>query len=315
MSWTAMLTLAQAQTEAPAAEAKVNAELSKFSGLWDRLIAGDFSQETWVELWKVVGQPLVLAIVLIIAVLFVSGWVSRLTTKSLRRARVEETLARFFGNAARWIVMLLGGLAVLNTFGIDTTSFAAVIAAMGFAVGMALSGTLGNFAAGVMLLVFRPFKIGDVVKAAGVFGVIDEVGMFTTTFDTFQKSRVIVPNGKIFGDIIENVTHHPVRRMDVNVGTAYDADIDTVRSVLEGVVKNVQGAVQDPAPQVFLSELGASSIDWQLRVWANAPDLWPMRENLIRDAKKALDAAGVGIPFPQRDLPVPAGIEVTIKNG
>ncbi|MEQ8770869.1 MAG: mechanosensitive ion channel family protein [Phycisphaerales bacterium] len=289
-------------------------KIEELNGLWERLAAGDFSQGTWIQLWTVIGQPLVVAIVLIVAVLLVSGWARGLTTKTLRKAKVEETLARFFGNAIRWTVMLLGGLAILSTFGVNTTSFAAVIAAMGFAIGMAFSGTLGNFASGIMLLVFRPFKVGDVVKAAGVFGTVDEIGMFSTTFDTFQKIRIIVPNGKIFGDTIENITHHPVRRMDVNIGTAYDADIDECRRVLERVCANVAGSVQDPKPQVFLSEFGASSIDWQLRVWANAPDLWTMRENLIRDAKKALDEAGIGIPFPQRDVHVPEGLTVTVKN-
>jgi len=314
MMWTAITTLAQTQAGTPGAGPKPSEEVTKLSGLWERLAAGDFSQGTWIELWKVVGQPLLLALVLVIAVLFLSGWARRLTTSAMRRAHVEETLARFFGNVAKWMVMLLGGLAILGTFDVETTSFAAVIAAMGFAIGMAFSGTLGNFAAGIMLLIFRPFKIGDVVRAAGVFGVIDEIGMFTTTFDTFQKSRVIVPNGKIFGDIIENVTHHPVRRQDVNVGTAYDADIDKVRGILEGVVKSVEGATQDPAPQVFLDGLGDNSINWQLRVWAPAATLWPMRENLIRDTKKALNAAGVGIPFPQRDVHFDGPIEIKMRN-
>lgn len=298
-----------------AAAAEAPGKMDQMSGLWERVISGDFSQQTWVDLWTVIGQPLLVAIVLIIAVLFVSSWARRITTGAMRRAKIEETLARFFGNMAKWTVMLLGGLAILSTFGVNTTSFAAVIAALGFAVGMAMSGTLSNFASGVMLLIFRPFKVGDVVNAAGTLGVIDEVGMFTTTFDTFDKRRIIVPNGKIFGDTIENITHHPVRRMEIAVGTAYDSDVDQAREVLERVVTSVEGGKQDPAPQVFLSDLGDNAVNWKLRVWADGADYWNVYQRVVRDTKKALDEAGVGIPFPQRDVHVPAGIEVTVKNG
>lgn len=304
----------QAKTEQAVEAIADNAKLRQAEDAASRLFNGDFSTKTWIDLWWAVGWPIVQAIVLIVLVLIVSAWLGRIITKTLRRTHVEETLARFFGNIARWSIMVLGGLAILNTLGVETTSFAAVIAAVGFAVGMAMSGMLSNFAAGVMLLIFRPFKIGDVVRAAGVFGIIEEIGIFTTTFNTFQKVQVIVPNSKVFGDTIENVTHHPVRRQDVNVGTAYDADIDKVRAILEGVVKNVEGATQDPAPQVFLDGLGDNSINWQLRVWAPADTLWPMRENLIRDAKKALDEAGVGIPFPQRDVHFDAPIEIRMVN-
>lgn len=289
-------------------------KVEELNHLTERIMHGDFGRDTWVEAWVVLGQPLLLAIVLILTVLFLSRWAGGLVTRALRRARVEETLARFFGNAARWGVLVLGGLAVLNTFGVDTTSFAAAVAAVGFAIGMALSGTLGHFAAGVMLLIFRPFKVGDVVRAAGVFGKINEVGMFTTSFDTFQNARIIVPNGKIYGDIIENVTHHQVRRQDVPIGASYSADIDETRRVLERVVAACEGALADPAPQVFLEGLGDSSVNWQLRVWAKAEDLWPMRERLIRDAKKALESAGIGIPFPQRDVHLSGPVEVRMVD-
>jgi len=280
----------------------------------DRVLDGDFSQQTWIDLWTTIGWPLTQAIVLIFLVLFLSGWARRLTTGALRRAHVEETLARFFGNAAKWLLVVLGALAILNTFGVDTTAFAAVLAAVGFAIGMALSGTLANFASGIMLLVFRPFKVGDVVNAAGVLGTVDEIGMFTTTFDTFDNRRIIVPNGKIYGDTIENVTFHPVRRVEVTVGTEYAADIDQTREVLERVIAAVEGGRRDPAPQVFLAELGDNAVTWKLRLWAAGEVYWDVFQRLTRDAKKALDEAGIGIPFPQRDVHLDTPITVRMSN-
>ncbi|GJM19509.1 MAG: mechanosensitive ion channel protein MscS [Phycisphaeraceae bacterium] len=304
-----------APTATDAAEVVTNNEtLQKAQDVLSRVIEGDFSQQTWIDLWGAVGWPVAKAILLILAVLMVSGWVRRFTTSALRKTKLDETLARFFGNMARWCVMLLGVLTILSTFGVETTSFAAVIAALGFAVGMAMSGMLSNFAAGIMLLIFRPFKIGDYVKAAGIAGTIDEIGIFTTTFDTLQKARIIIPNAKIFGDTIENVSHHPVRRMDVNLGTSYEEDVDETRAVLTRVVNNVEGHVSDPEPKVYLDSLGDNSVNWQLRVWAKADDLWPMRERLIRDAKKALDEANIAIPYPQQDVHVNAPITVRMAK-
>ncbi len=171
-----------------------------------------------------------------------------------------------------------------------------------FAIGMALQGTLGNFAAGVMLLVFRPFKVGDVVKAGGEIGSVVDIGLFTTEFKTPDNRKVVVPNGKIFGDTIENITHHPIRRVDVPVGTAYEADIDQTRAALEACISKIPDVLADPAPQVFLKELGGSSIDWVMRVWCDTPKYWDVYQATIRTAKMALDQAKIGIPYPQMDL-------------
>lgn len=296
--------------EGQASAEVVNPQLEEAGEAFSSIIQGNVSGENLFVLWSTVGWPLVKALVLIIVVLIIAGWVRRFVTNAASRARVETTLARFFGNLARWGILILGAVTILQTFGVEATSFAAVLAAVGFAIGMALSGTLGNVAAGVMLLVFRPFKVGDVVDAAGVKGVVDEIGLFLTTFDTFDKRRILVPNSKIFGDTIENVTYHPVRRVEVVVGAEYPADIDQTRAVLERVVASVEGGKQDPAPQVFLSDLGDSSVNWKLRVWAEGAVFWDVHQRLVRDAKKALDEAGIGIPFPQRDIHVPAGITV-----
>lgn len=257
-----------------------------------------------LALWDAIGWPIVKAVLLIIAVLVASGWARRIVIGTTRRAKLDETLSKFFGNMARWAVMLLGGMAVLGTVGIEMISFAAVIAAMGFALGMALSGTLGNFASGVMLLVFRPFKVGDVVSAAGLTAKVDEIGLFATTFDTPDNRRFIVPNGKLFDDTIENVTHHKTRRVEVSVGISCSADLDETRAVLEAAVKAVEGGRSDPEPVVYLNELGDSSIAWTLRVWTGTADYGAVKERLTRDTKYALDKAGIGIPFPQLDVSV-----------
>ncbi|MCA9300264.1 MAG: mechanosensitive ion channel [Phycisphaerales bacterium] len=274
-----------------------------FAGLTD----GDVSSEDLMFLCTRVGLPILKALVLIVVVLLISGWAKKIVTGMTTKARVDVTLAKFFGNMAKWAIMVLGVLTILNTFGVDITSFAAVVAALGFAVGMALSGTLGNFAAGVMLLIFRPFKVGDVISVAGTTGKVEEIELFTTTFDTPDRRRIIVPNGSIFGSTIENISHHPTRRVDVAVGTEYAADLDKTREVLMAAARGVEGRLENEDPIVFLSELGGSSIDWSVRVFSNAADYWAVRERLTRDVKVALDNAGIGIPFPQMDVHFPGG--------
>jgi small conductance mechanosensitive channel len=242
------------------------------------------------------------ALVLLVLTIIVAGWAKRGTRNAVERADLDPTLAGFFGNLARYTVLVLGGLAVLGVFGVSVASFAAILAAAGFAVGLALQGTLSHFAAGVMLLIFRPFVAGDKVTTADVTGTVVEVGLFSTLFDTPDNRRIVVPNGAIFGSTIENQTHHDTRRVDVSVGTAYEADLETTRSLLEEVAGSVDGGKSDPAPQVYLNELGGSSINWSVRVWAQTSDYWAVRERLTSQIKKALDARGIGIPYPQMDV-------------
>jgi small conductance mechanosensitive channel len=242
------------------------------------------------------------AILLLILTFIVAGWAKRATRAGVERANLDPTLSRFFGSFARYTVLILGGLAILGIFGVSVASFAAILAAAGFAVGLALQGTLSHFAAGIMLLLFRPFGVGDKVSAADVTGKVVEIGLFTTLFDTPDNLRIIVPNSALFGSTIENHTHHDTRRVDVAVGTDYDADLQTTRSILEEVAASVEGGLTDPAPQVYLSELGASSIDWAVRVWTQTPDYWAVRERLTTQLKEALDAQDIGIPYPQMDV-------------
>ncbi|MCA9302751.1 MAG: mechanosensitive ion channel family protein [Phycisphaerales bacterium] len=295
-----------AQTPAPA-----NPVTAGFGEFVSRAADGDFSPDTWILLWKSAGQPILLALVLIIAVFFAAGWARRIVQRAAVRAKVEITLARFLANIARYAVLIAGAIAILGTLGIETTSFAAVLAAAGFAIGMALSGTLGNVAAGVMLLLFRPMKVGDTVTAGGVTGKIYEIGLFATVFDTPDNRRLIVPNSTIFDSTIENVTFHSTRRVDVTVGTDYAADLDQTRQVLLAAANACTGSRTDPAPAVALTGLGGSSIDWVVRVWVDAKDYWDVKDRLTRDIKYALDEANISIPFPQMDLHIPKGIKQT----
>ena len=246
---------------------------------------------------KVVGVIVILFIAWIIA-----GWAGRITRKAMNKAKIDLTLTKFASKTIRWIILLFAILGCLGMFGVNVTSFAAIIGAAGLAVGLAFQGSLGNLAAGIMLLIFRPFKVGDVVSVAGQTGKIEEIDLFTTAMDTPDNRRIIIPNGTIFGATIENISHHSTRRVAVAVGTDYAADIDKTREVLLEAAKRVPGILTDPAPAVVLAELGGSSVDWSVRVWCNAADFFPVSDALTREVKYALDNAGIGIPFPQMDV-------------
>ncbi len=220
--------------------------------------------------------------------------------------KVDLTLGKFLAKAVRNVLMIIVAMVVLGYFGIDVTAFAAVLAAAGFAVGMALQGTLSNFAAGVMLLIFRPFKVEEYICVAGTEGTVEEIDLFTTRLNALDNRHLIIPNGEIFGSLLENYTRNETRRVDVNVGAAYEADLDATRAALETAVRSVQmqGLASHENGQVYLDQLGGSSVDWQLRVWCKPQDYFDVREQLTAAAKQSLDAAGISIPFPQMDVNV-----------
>ncbi len=250
------------------------------------------------------GPSVASVIVLMLIAWTVSSWLSAAVRAGLTRVKFDETLTKFVSRAVRWLVLLLALMGCLGKFGVDTTSFAAVLAAAGLAVGLAFQGTLSNFAAGAMLLIFRPFKVGDVVNVANYTGVINEIAIFTAEMDTFDGRRVVIPNSAIFGNVIENITYHPQRRADVDVGTSYAADIDQTRLALEQALASVELVLQDPAPAVILMGLGASSVDWSVRGWVRREDFGAGKQALVRAVKLELERAGIEIPFPQMDIHV-----------
>lgn len=258
--------------------------------------------ETLVTDLLTIFLPKVVGVVVLLFVAWtVSKWAGKRVTKTSEE-RLDLTIARFLGSLTQYLIMIMALLGCLNIFGFETTSFAAVLGAAGLAIGLAMQGTLSNFSAGLMLLIFRPFKVNDVISTAGVTGKVINLSLFTTELDTPDNRRLIVPNGSIFGSTIENITFHDTRRVDVSVGTDYPADISQTRDVLLSAVANLDGVHADPAPVAYLTELGASSIDWSVRIWTNTTDYWDVRERATQAIKHALDNADIGIPYPQMDV-------------
>ena len=238
---------------------------------------------------------------------FVAGRLAKATIRALERANVDKVLSGFAGNMVRYAVITFTLIACLGVFGVETTSFVAVLAAAGFAIGLAFQGTLSNFSSGVMLLFFRPFNVGDVIDAGGVVGAVQELQLFTTIIKTPDNVWIAVPNGAIYGSTIKNMTREPLRRVDVGVGVAYDCDIDEAKRVLIATAAAIPQVVSEPGVDAYLKELGGSSVDFQVRAWCAPADYWAVREQLLRRSKQALDAAAIGIPFPQLDLHVVSG--------
>lgn len=248
--------------------------------------------------------PVLSALLILIVSYFVSSFVSRLASQPITR-RVDETLGRFIGKLVFYSIMTFTLLGILGMFGISVASFAAVIAAAGFAIGLAFQGTLSNFAAGILLLVFRPFKVGDVVSAGGITGKVYEIDLFSTTFDTPDNRRIIVPNSQIYGNTIENITFHQHRRVDVHVGVEYRASIEDTRAALTSAAESLRARLIDEEGrgyQVYLLELADSSVNWVIRFWTTAGDFWEVKELLTAAVKESLESQNIGIPFPQMEL-------------
>lgn len=231
--------------------------------------------------------------------------------------RVDETLGKFVGKMVFYLVMFGVVGAVLSKLGTPLGGLAAMLAAAGFAIGLAFQGTLSNFASGVLMLVFRPFKVGDFVTAAGVTGKVNEIDLFTTTLDTPDNRRIIVPNSFIAGGTIENITHHRHRRVEVLVGVEYSADLQTTRVALTQAVENLSQHMihgEGRGSAVVLAGLGDSAVQWKVRLWVAASDYWPVNEMLLGEVKTQLDLAGIGIPFPQMDIHVKSDEGVLAMN-
>lgn len=239
----------------------------------------------------------VLGVIVILFVAFVvSKWLQTRVRTYLEHSKIDKTIARLLGTLVRWSVLLLAIIGCLGLFGIETTSFAAVLGGSVLAIGLAFQGTLSNVAAGAMLLIFRPYRVDDWVTLDGVSGAVYELGLFTTTLDTASGVRYTVPNNKAFGSTIENVSILPERRVEIAVGVAYDADIDHTRKVLFEAVAKLDNVIGEPG--IFLAELGASSVNWKVRAICKNEHYWGLHEEVIRAVKLGLDAAGIDIPYP-----------------
>ncbi|HMB59061.1 MAG TPA: mechanosensitive ion channel domain-containing protein [Xanthomonadales bacterium] len=248
------------------------------------------------------GVKLVLAIVIYI----VGKWIARLITKSLNKLmnvrNVDPTLVAFLGNLVYAILLVAVILASLDTLGLPITSLIAVVGAAGLAVGLAMKDSLSNFAAGVMLVLFRPFSRGDFVEVAGVSGKVEEVRIFNTTLATPDNKQVILPNGQITAEPITNYTAKDTRRVDMVFGVGYDDDLKVAREVLTRVCSDHPKVLEEPELNIFVLSLGDSSVNFAVRPWAKTEDYWAVWGDVLEQGKVELEAAGCSIPFPQTDV-------------
>jgi len=250
------------------------------------------------------GLQVIGAVALLIVGRFAARMLRRMSIRALQKAETDVTLVPFFGGLIYYLTLAVVLIAVLGLFGIETTSLVAVLGAAGLAVGLALQGTLSNFSSGVMLMVFRPFRIGQFVEVAGVKGTVREVGIFTTLLATPDNIQITVPNSAIYGAIIINYSAEDTRRNDLVIGVSYGDDLKAAEETLRRVLNADSRVLKEPEAQVAVSELGDSSVNFVVRPWCRSEDYWPLRFDLTRRIKEELEASGCSIPFPQRDIHV-----------
>ncbi len=263
------------------------------------------AQELLTSLTSMISQwglKVIGALALLIVGLIAARMIRSSIRRALERSRIDATLVPFLSNLVYYLVLTFVVVAVLSLFGIQTTSLIAVLGAAGLAVGLALQGTLSNFSSGVMLLIFRPFQVGDYVEAGGVAGSVIEIGVFSTTLNTPDNVRIVVPNSAVYGQTIRNYTANDTRRNDMTFGVSYDDDLGAAIATIERALAADARVLKDPAPVVAVAELGDSSVNIVARPWCRKEDYWGMRFDLIRKVKEELEAAGCSIPFPQRDV-------------
>ena len=241
-----------------------------------------------------------------IIVLFVGVWICRLIRKFVRRlmiARsVDITIQNFVNELLRWVLYIILFLTVIQKVGVPVSSFLGALAAAGVAIGLALQGSLSNFAGGIMLLILKPFRIGDSIEAKGHIGTVERIGMFYTTLIKFGNERVIIPNGPLFSDNIINYSQNPTRRHNIIVGIGYGSDLKKAKEILYRLAKECPTALQEPPAVVYVEELADSSVNLSLRIWSNTGNYLETRFYLIEQIKLTFDKEGIEIPFPQRDV-------------
>jgi len=253
--------------------------------------------------WGADFVPALVGALLILVVGVIAAKVLRgLFTKGMSKARVDATLSTFLSNIAYMLMVALVAITAMGQLGVPTGSFAAIIAAAGLAIGLALQSSLGNFSSGVMLMLFKPFKVGDFIEAGGHAGVVEEILVFSTNMRTGDNKQITIPNGSIYGGSIINYSAKDTRRIDLVFGIGYGDDLKQAKAVLERVVKADARVLTEPAATIAVSELGESSVNFVVRPWVKTGDYWPCRFDLIEAVKLELDKEGISIPFPQRDV-------------
>ena len=245
-------------------------------------------------------------ILVALLILIVGMWIAKAITKSigkvLHKREMDPTLIKFLTSLTKTLLYAFVIIAAIDKAGIESTSIIAVLGAAGLAVGLALQGSLSNFAAGVMLIIFKPIKVSDFIEAAGVMGVVQEIGIFVTTLTSPDNKTIFVPNSQMSGGIITNYSTKDTRRIDMEFGIGYSDDIDKARSVILDVLKNDSRILQEPAPDVFVGTLADSSVNFKVRPWVKGDDYWGVYFDVTENIKKKFDEHNVSIPFPQTDV-------------
>ncbi len=264
-------------------------------------IPEEFEVQPYIDTAIAWGLNLVAAILILIVGFWIAGRVAKTIRAAMgRTGRIDPMISGFLGSIARYAVIAVTIIAVLGRFGIETTSIVALLGAAGLAIGLALQGTLSHVAAGVMLLFFRPFRIGDYVDAGGVAGTVKDINLFTTEFATPDNVMIIVGNGNVWGSTITNYSGHPTRRVDLVFGIDYGDDIDKAMTAIRELVEADPRSHKEPEIFLAVSELADSSVNITLRVWCAADDYWGLKFDLTKAVKERFDAIGISIPFPQQ---------------
>ena len=254
---------------------------------------------------------LTIALVILVATIIGAKWAARLTRRGLLRVRAfrhDQTVLSFAAQVVRVVVWIVGFIAILQRLGVQTTSIIAVLGAASLAVGLALQGTLSNVAAGVLLLVLRPYKVGDVIDVGGVAGSVQRLDLFTTQMSNANNHKIVVPNSKVLNDVILNLSGQKTRRVEINFTVGYGEDLNAARGVLAGVAEGHEKVLPDPAPWTGVTGLLDSAVQITLHAWVNSEDWWQTQADLMQGGKEAIDAAGIEIPFPHQ-VAVPYGDE------
>lgn len=248
------------------------------------------------------GTKIIMALLIFVVGRWLAKLLTRMLEKVMLKGKVDQMLVSFLGNISYAALLAVVVLAALDQLGVNTTSAMAILGAAGLAVGLALKDSLASFASGVMLIMFRPFKLGDFIEAGGVTGVVEEIRIFHTLLKTGDNREITMPNAQIYGGTIINYSARETRRIDLVVGIGYGDDIKQARDIINGILEANDKVLKDPAPTVMLLELGASSVDFAIRPWVKAGDYWPTRAELLETIKTRFDQEGISIPYPQQDI-------------
>jgi len=262
----------------------------------------DVYMEKAVELTMTYAPKLLLAIVTLVVGLWIIGGITKAIKASLTKAKVDPTLVPFLGNMASWMLKILLLISVASMVGIATTSFIAVLGAAGLAVGLALQGSLANFAGGVLILIFKPYVVGNLIESQGHLGVVKEVQIFNTILLTPDNKRVVIPNGVLSNGSVVNYSAEETRRVDLLIGISYSSDIPKAKQLLLEMIQSNDKVLANPAPMVAVSALADSSVNLVVRPWCAVADYWNVYFETTENAKKVLESNGITIPFPQRDV-------------